>query len=37
MDTVDPLYNEHNPTGAQLTFSPPASDPSYLTVPLREE
>lgn len=37
VDTVDPLYIEHNPTGAQLTFSSPASDPSYLTVPLREE
>ncbi|GAA0629002.1 hypothetical protein GCM10010394_70450 [Streptomyces crystallinus] len=37
LDTVDPLYIEHSPTGAQLTFSPPASDPSYLTVPLREE
>lgn len=25
--TVDPLYIEHNPTGAQLTFSSPESDP----------
>ncbi|MEU9855545.1 alpha/beta fold hydrolase [Streptomyces sp. NPDC047974] len=37
VDTVDPLYIEHNPAGAQLTFSSPASDPSYLSVPLREE
>ncbi|WP_328535901.1 alpha/beta fold hydrolase [Streptomyces sp. NBC_00344] len=36
-DTVDPLYIEHNPTGAQLTFSSPESDPSYLSVPLREK
>ncbi|GGZ32538.1 hypothetical protein GCM10010387_28240 [Streptomyces inusitatus] len=37
VDTVDPLYIEHNPAGAQLTFSSPASDPSYLSVPLREK
>ncbi|MFE9116199.1 CocE/NonD family hydrolase [Streptomyces sp. NPDC007172] len=37
VDTVDPLYIEHNPLGAQLTFSSPASDPSRLTVPLREK
>ncbi|MGW2013643.1 alpha/beta fold hydrolase [Streptomyces sp. NPDC001927] len=37
VDTVDPLYIEHNPTGAQLTFSSPAADPSYLSVPLRAE
>ncbi|UQA37197.1 CocE/NonD family hydrolase [Streptomyces sp. HNA39] len=37
IDTVDPLYIEHNPTGAQLTFSSPASDPSHLSVPLREK
>ncbi|WP_327352304.1 alpha/beta fold hydrolase [Streptomyces sp. NBC_01304] len=37
VDTVDPLYIEHNPTGAQLTFSSPAADPSYLSVPLREK
>ncbi|MFI1717451.1 alpha/beta fold hydrolase [Streptomyces litmocidini] len=37
VDTVDPLYIEHNPTGAQLTFSSPAADPSYVSVPLREE
>ncbi|MFC8278107.1 alpha/beta fold hydrolase [Streptomyces sp. NPDC057271] len=37
VDTVDPLYIEHNPTGAQLTFSSPESDPSYVAVPLRAE
>ncbi|MFI9004022.1 alpha/beta fold hydrolase [Streptomyces sp. NPDC053541] len=37
VDTVDPLYIEHNPTGAQLTFSSPAADPSHLSVPLRTE
>ncbi|MFD8011732.1 alpha/beta fold hydrolase [Streptomyces sp. NPDC058955] len=37
VDTVDPLYIEHNPAGAQLTFSSPASDPSYLSVPVRKE
>ncbi|MFB7181623.1 CocE/NonD family hydrolase [Streptomyces sp. NPDC056257] len=37
VDTVDPLYIEHNPTGAQLTFSSPRSDPSYVSVPLREQ
>jgi len=37
VDTVDPLYIEHNPSGAQLTFSSPADDPSYVTVPLREQ
>ncbi|MET9568882.1 CocE/NonD family hydrolase [Streptomyces virginiae] len=36
VDTVDPLYIEHNPTGAQLTFSSPQGDPSYVSVPLRE-
>ncbi|MCX4406869.1 CocE/NonD family hydrolase [Streptomyces sp. NPDC059837] len=36
-DTVDPLYIEHNPSGAQLTFSSPANDPSYVSVPLREQ
>ncbi|WP_434599044.1 alpha/beta fold hydrolase [Streptomyces sp. A5-4] len=36
VDTVDPLYIEHNPSGAQLTFSSPGTDPSYLTVPLRD-
>ncbi|MFE0700309.1 CocE/NonD family hydrolase [Streptomyces sp. NPDC058872] len=35
IDTVDPLYIEHNPTGAQLTFSSPTVDPSYVSVPLR--
>ncbi|MEU7057825.1 alpha/beta fold hydrolase [Streptomyces sp. NPDC046197] len=37
VDTVDPLYIEHNPSGAQLTFSSPADNPSYLSVPLREQ
>jgi predicted acyl esterase len=37
VDTVDPLYIEHNPTGAQLTFSSPPADPSYVSVPLREQ
>ncbi|MEX0167619.1 alpha/beta fold hydrolase [Streptomyces sp. LMG1-1-1.1] len=37
VDTVDPLYIEHNPTGAQLTFSSPSADPSYVSVPLRDE
>ena len=37
VDTVDPLYIEHNPTGAQLTFSSPANDPSYVSIPLREQ
>ncbi|MFJ5075486.1 CocE/NonD family hydrolase [Streptomyces sp. NPDC088553] len=37
VDTVDPLYIEHNPTGAQLTFSSPSADPSYVSVPLRKE
>ncbi|MFI1047957.1 CocE/NonD family hydrolase [Streptomyces griseoruber] len=37
VDTVDPLYIEHNPSGARLTFSSPATDPSYVSVPLREQ
>ncbi|MFF5443949.1 CocE/NonD family hydrolase [Streptomyces sp. NPDC012888] len=37
VDTVDPLYIEHNPTGAQLTFSSPRTDPSYVSVPVREQ
>jgi predicted acyl esterase len=37
VDTVDPLYIEHNPSGAQLTFSSPTADPSYVSVPLREQ
>ncbi|MFF8942807.1 alpha/beta fold hydrolase [Streptomyces sp. NPDC014864] len=37
VDTVDPLYIEHNPSGAQLTFSSPADNPSYVSVPLREQ
>ncbi|CAM5664461.1 hypothetical protein GCM10010345_78180 [Streptomyces canarius] len=37
VDTVDPLYAEHNPSGAQLTFSSPSDDPSYVSVPLGEQ
>ncbi|WP_128379948.1 alpha/beta fold hydrolase [Streptomyces cavernae] len=37
VDTVDPLYIEHNPSGAQLTFSSPRHDPSYVSVPLRKK
>ncbi|MFD3841154.1 CocE/NonD family hydrolase [Streptomyces sp. NPDC058642] len=37
VDTVDPLYIEHNPTGARLTFSSPPNDPSYVSIPLREQ
>ncbi|MFE9022650.1 CocE/NonD family hydrolase [Streptomyces sp. NPDC007808] len=37
VDTVDPLYIEHNPSGARLTFSSPANDPSYVSIPLREQ
>ncbi|SCF64730.1 X-Pro dipeptidyl-peptidase C-terminal non-catalytic domain-containing protein [Streptomyces sp. Ncost-T10-10d] len=37
IDTVDPLYIEHNPAGSQLTFSSPRADPSYVSVPLREK
>lgn len=37
VDTVDPLYIEHNPSGAQLTFSSPGTDPSYVSIPLREQ
>ncbi|MFG3206389.1 CocE/NonD family hydrolase [Streptomyces sp. NPDC048192] len=37
VDTVDPLYIEHNPSGAQLTFSSPSDDPSYVSVPLGEQ
>ncbi|MCQ9131730.1 CocE/NonD family hydrolase [Streptomyces hilarionis] len=37
VDTVDPLYKEHNPSGARLTFSSPANDPSYVSVPLHEQ
>ncbi|GGS82120.1 hypothetical protein GCM10010156_46070 [Planobispora rosea] len=35
VDTVDSLYIEHNPDGARLTFSSPAGNPSYVSVPLR--
>lgn len=37
VDTVDPLYIEHNPSSARLTFSSPANDPSYVSIPLREQ
>lgn len=37
VDTVDPLYIEHNPSGARLTFSSPSNDPSYVSIPLREQ
>ncbi|MEU8691152.1 alpha/beta fold hydrolase [Streptomyces sp. NPDC048665] len=37
VDTADPLYIEHNPSGAQLTFSSPSDDPSYVSVPVREQ
>ncbi|BAC69670.1 acyl esterase [Streptomyces avermitilis] len=37
VDTVDSLYIEHNPSGAQLTFSSPEHDTSYVSVPLREQ
>lgn len=37
VDTVDPLYAEHNPSGARLTFSSPADDPSYVSIPLGEQ
>lgn len=37
VETVDPLCLEHNPPGAQLTFSSPANDPSHVSVPLREQ
>jgi hypothetical protein len=37
VDTVDPLHIEHNPSGAQLTFPSPPNDPSYASVPLREQ
>jgi hypothetical protein len=37
VDTVDPLYIEHNPDGAHLTFSSPKTDPSYMSVPVRDQ
>ncbi|MET8181313.1 alpha/beta fold hydrolase [Streptomyces sp. NPDC005336] len=37
VDTVDPLYIEHNPGGARLTFSSPDADPSYLSIPLGDK
>ncbi|MFE7317931.1 CocE/NonD family hydrolase [Streptomyces sp. NPDC057555] len=36
VDTVDPLYLAQNPDGARLTFSSPADDPSYVSVPVRD-
>ncbi|MER5429432.1 hypothetical protein [Streptomyces sp. NPDC002588] len=36
-DTADPLRIEHNPSGARLTFSSPANDPSCVSLPLREQ
>lgn len=35
VDGADPLYIEHNPGGAGLTFSSPADDPSWVSVPVR--
>ncbi|MDX2643282.1 CocE/NonD family hydrolase [Streptomyces sp. PA03-1a] len=35
VDTVDPLYIEHNPAFSGLAFSSPAADPSRLSLPLR--
>ncbi|AJC55157.1 alpha/beta fold hydrolase [Streptomyces sp. 769] len=37
VDTVDPLYIAQNPAGARLTFSSPADDPSYVSVPVRDQ
>ncbi|GGO92612.1 hypothetical protein GCM10012280_43210 [Wenjunlia tyrosinilytica] len=37
VDTVDPLYIEHNPLLSSITFSSPADDPSWLSVPLRDD
>ncbi|MDX6346649.1 MAG: hypothetical protein QOF84_1439 [Streptomyces sp.] len=34
IDTVDPLYIEHNPALSTITFSSPAGDPSTLSVPV---
>ncbi|MFI8993572.1 alpha/beta fold hydrolase [Streptomyces sp. NPDC053542] len=36
VDSADPLYIEHNPDGAKLTFSSPAGDPSWVSVPVRD-
>jgi hypothetical protein len=35
--TVGPLRTERNPSGAQLTFSSPSDNPSYVSVPLGEQ
>ncbi|GAA2386077.1 CocE/NonD family hydrolase [Streptomyces glaucosporus] len=36
IDTVDPLYAEHNPAGAKLAFSSPEKRPSYVEIPVRD-
>ncbi|GAA2425057.1 alpha/beta fold hydrolase [Streptomyces macrosporus] len=36
IDTVDPLYAEHNPAWAKLTFSSSAGKPSYVEIPVRD-
>lgn len=36
VDGVDPLYIDHNPDGAELSFTSPADDPSTLSVPVRD-
>ncbi|MER5866372.1 CocE/NonD family hydrolase [Kitasatospora sp. NPDC002040] len=35
VDTVDPLYITHNPAWSTLTFTSPAADPSWVSIPLR--
>uniref|UniRef100_UPI0006E33D44 CocE/NonD family hydrolase n=1 Tax=Peterkaempfera griseoplana TaxID=66896 RepID=UPI0006E33D44 len=35
VDTVDPLYITHNTAGTTLAFDSPATDPSWISVPLR--
>ncbi|KQV04677.1 MULTISPECIES: CocE/NonD family hydrolase [unclassified Kitasatospora] len=35
VDTVDPLYITHNPAWSSLTFTSPAADPSWVSIPLR--
>ncbi|MCZ4103186.1 acyl esterase [Streptomyces sp. So13.3] len=37
VDTVDPLYIEQNPLFSTVTVSSPASDPSWLSVPLHDQ
>ncbi|WP_031509383.1 alpha/beta fold hydrolase [Streptomyces megasporus] len=36
IDTVDPLYAEHNPFGAKLTFSSPGGKSSHVEIPVRD-